>query len=390
MRRPRIKSVFPPIPLGDGRIRIGGGDYGIASEMVDDEHGNTWRLLNLMDGTRTRPELADAMAQHQPGITAADVDASVDALIDMGFVEDAAVPPPARLPAAERERYRRNLEFFSYFHKPPLTAADFQLRLRDARVTVLGIGGLGSYVAMSLAAIGVGDILLVDDDDVELMNLNRQVLYTDADVGQPKVSAAVRRLTEINPHVRVSGRNARVDGVEAARACMTGRDLVICAADRPRLTLYQWLNEAALREGTAWMRGSNDGLTVSLFLHVPYRTACFQCVEQDAAANHPEYTPMAEYVVGVIGDRTINPCNAPMAGMIGNLAALEAVKYLTGMAEPVIVGRKLVVDVHRMETQFAEGTLLDDCAACGPHGRVPRPGASAPGVRDTVASGAAT
>ncbi|MEK8106249.1 hypothetical protein NKG94_15615 [Micromonospora sp. M12] len=60
-----------------------------------------------------------------------------------------------------------------------------------------------------------------------------------------------------------------------------------------------------------------------------------------------------------------------MAGMIGNLAALEAVKHLTGMAEPVIVGRKLVVDVHRMETQFAEGTLLDDCAACGPDGRVP-------------------
>ncbi|MEU3454979.1 ThiF family adenylyltransferase [Micromonospora sp. NPDC006766] len=376
MRRPRIKSVFPPIPLGDGRIRIGGGDYGIASEMVDDEHGNTWHLLNLMDGTRTRAELGADMAEHCPEIAAGEVNDAIDALIDMGFVEDAAAPPPAELPAAELERYRRNLEFFSYFHKPPLTSADFQLRLRNARVTVLGIGGLGSYVAMSLAAIGVGDILLVDHDDVELMNLNRQVLYTDGDVGSPKVQAAVRRLTEINPHIRVTARNAMVDGVASARSCMAGRDLVICAADRPRLTLYQWLNEAALLERTAWMRGSNDGLTVSLFLHVPYQTACFQCVEQDAAATHPEYTPMADYVVGVIGDRTINPCNAPMAGMIGNLAALEAVKYLTGIAEPVITGRKLVVDVHRMETQFAEGTLLDDCTACGPGGRVPRPQAA--------------
>ncbi|MEK8106246.1 hypothetical protein NKG94_15600 [Micromonospora sp. M12] len=81
-----------PHPLGDGRIRIGGGDFGIASEMVDDEHGNTWRLLNLMDGTRTRPELTDAMAEHSPGITAVEVDDSVDALIGMGFVEDASVP----------------------------------------------------------------------------------------------------------------------------------------------------------------------------------------------------------------------------------------------------------------------------------------------------------
>jgi len=377
MRRPRIKSVFPPIPLGDGRIRIGGGDYGIASEIVDDESGNTWHLLSLLDGNSTRAELAAAMAQHSPGITVEDVNEAVDSLVDMGFVEDADVPPPAALPPVELERYRRNLEFFSYFHKPPMTAGDFQLRLRSARVTILGIGGLGSYVAMSLAAIGVGEILLVDHDRVELMNLNRQVLYTDGDVGEPKVTAAARRLAEVNPHIRITTRQEMVDGVESARACMAGRDLVICAADRPRLTLYHWLNEAALTERTAWIRGSNDGLTVSLFLHVPYETACFQCVEQDAAANHPEYTPMANYVVNVIGDRTINPCNAPMAGMIGNLAALEAVKHLSGIAEPVIVGRKLVVDVARMETQFADGTLLDDCLACGLAGKVPRPGSAA-------------
>lgn len=372
MLRPRIKSVFPPIPLGDGRIRIGA-DLGIASELVDDAPGNVWYLLCLMDGSRTRGELADAMVARETGVDHADVDEVIDTLIGMGFVEDAAIPPSAGLLPAELERYRRNLEFFSFFHRPPATAGDFQLRLKNARVTVLGLGGLGSHVATSLASIGVGNLLLVDDDEVELMNLNRQLLYTDRDIGTPKAEAAARRLAEINPHVRLDARVARVAGVADARACMTGQDLVICAADRPRLVLYRWLNEAALVENVAWVRGGNDGLTVNLTLHVPYRTPCFQCAEQEGRRTYPEITPIADYVMNVIGDRTINPCNAPMAGMIGNLAAFEAVKYLTGMAEPVILGRKLVLDVRSMEIEFAEGRLLDDCASCGVNGTAPRP-----------------
>ena len=365
MQRPRIKSIFPPIPLGDGRIRIGGGDYGIASELEDDEGGHTWHLLGLLDGSRTRTELIDAMQRFDRAVLPADVDAAIEALADAGFLEDAAPSPPPELTHREVERYRRNFEFFSYFLRPPLSPGEVQLRLRNSRVTVLGLGGLGSHVALSLAAIGVGDLLLVDHDSVELMNLNRQLLYTDDDIGRSKVEAAAERLAEVNPHLRVTAMTSTVDGVASARACMAGRDLIICAADRPRFVLYEWLNEAALSVGIPWIRGANDGLTVNLFLHVPYETACFRCVEQEAALTHPWYLPMQRYVVEVIGDQTINPCIAPVAGMIGNLAALEAVKHLTGLAPSVIHGRKLIVDIHTMETTFAEGHRLDDCSACG-------------------------
>jgi molybdopterin/thiamine biosynthesis adenylyltransferase len=365
MLLPRIKGVFPPIPTGDGRIRIGGGDFGVASEITDDPAGNVWHLLDLMDGTRTREQLVTGMRARSAQIAAADVDNAIDTLVDMGFVEDAATPLPATLSPAEAERYRRNLEFFSYFHKPALTAGDFQARLQKANVTVLGLGGLGSYVAMSLAAVGVGNLTVVDHDKVELINLNRQILYTDADIGRPKVEAAAERLAAVNPHVRITPVAASVDGVSSARACLAGQDLLVCAADRPRLILYHWLNEAALAERVAWIRGGNDGLTVSLCLHVPHQTACFRCAEQEAEQDHPEYRAMITYVSEVIGDRTINPCTAPMAGMIGSITALEAVKYLTGIAEPVILGRKLAVDVLRMETAVAAGRQLDDCTACG-------------------------
>ncbi|MEV6598688.1 ThiF family adenylyltransferase [Actinoplanes sp. NPDC051346] len=363
MYLPRIKSVFPPVPLGDGRVRLGA-DFGIASEIAD-ENGEVWLLLNLMDGTRTRPRLAADVHERFPAATREEVDNAIDTLIDMGFVEDAASPLPAALSVAERERYRRNLEFFSFFHRPPLTPGDFQLRLRDARVTVLGVGGFGSYVALSLAAVGVGHLTLVDHDRVELANLNRQILYTDTDVGRLKVEAAAEHLAAVNPHVDVAVRAEMVDGVAAARRCMSDRDLLVCAADRPRLRIYHWLNDAALAERVAWIRGGNDGLTVNLFLHVPYRTACFACVEREAAESRPEYLPTVNHMVNVIGDRTVNPCTAPMAGMIGSVAALEAVKFLNGMADPLIAGRKLIVDMQRMETEFAEGKRLDDCPKCG-------------------------
>jgi molybdopterin/thiamine biosynthesis adenylyltransferase len=367
VQRPRIKSVFPPIPMGDGRIRIGAADYGIASEIEDDPQGHTWQLLGLLDGTRTRAEIAARMRAADPAVAPSDVDAAIDALVDSGFVEDAAAELPAdEFDPGELERYRRNLEFFGLYHRDGTTSADFQVRLKHANVTVLGLGGLGSYVAMSLAAIGVGRLHLVDHDVVELMNLNRQLLYLDADIGRLKAEAAAERIALINPHVRVTYANRMVDGPEAARTeVMAGRDLVVCAADRPRVLLYHWLNEAALAERTAWIRGANDGLTVNLFLHVPYETACFLCVEEEAARTHSWYRPMERYVVEELGDRTINPCTAPVAGMIGNLAALEAVKFLTGAAEPVIRNRKMSLDLQRMETQFPEGHRLPDCPACG-------------------------
>ncbi|MFC5834585.1 HesA/MoeB/ThiF family protein [Nonomuraea insulae] len=365
MQRPRMKIVFPPIPIGAGRIRIASMDLGIASELEDDERGNTWRLMELMDGTRTVPELVAEMRAENRDVTVDDIGGAIAALDDAGFVEDAAIPPPDSLSAAELERYRRNLEFFSYFHRPPATPYDFQHRLKGAKVTLLGLGGLGSFVAMSLAAIGVGDILLVDYDHVELMNLNRQILYTDSDVGRLKTEASADRLRLINPHATITTLNTMVDGVDAARSIMAGRDLIICAADRPRIQLYQWLNEAALAEGIAWLRGSQSGLTVNLMMHIPHDSACFQCAEQEALAKFPWYGPSQRYYIDVIGDRTVNPCMAPLAGMIGNLAALEAVKYLTGVAEPVIRGRMLFIDLLRMQTEFAEAKRLDDCTACG-------------------------
>lgn len=366
MERPRVKLVYPPIPLGNGRIRIGGADHGIAAELVDDEQEHVAQLLRLLDGSRSLDDLVSVLQGRDPELPAEDVLAVVDVLASEGYLEDAAdEPSPSLFAPAEVERYRRNFDFFSHFTVPPLSSYEIQGRLKQARVTVLGLGGLGSFVALGLASAGVGHLRLVDDDVVEPSNLNRQVLYTEPDVGRPKADAAAARLREVNPHVALEARHLRVGGIEEARTCLADSDLLICAADRPRVRIYEWLNAAALAEGVPWMRGANGGLTVNLFLHVPRETACFECEQMAAREVNPWYDEIVSYAVHEIGDRTVNPCTAPVAGLIGNLACLEAVKHLTGVAEPVIRNRRLVLDLRTMVPDFSDGVRRADCPACG-------------------------
>lgn len=363
MLRPRVKSVFPPMPVDAHTIAIGGADHGLAAELSDDS-GHLWTLLGLLDGSRDLDAVVAEMRRRDPALTPEDVAAVVADLTEAGYVEDAAAPLPPALTGAEVARYRRNAEFFSFFARHPQTGYDYQARLQASRVTVLGVGGLGSYVALALAAAGVGDLLLVDDDVVEEHNLNRQVLYTEADLGRSKVEAARQRVHEVNPHVRVEAVSRRVSGVEDARACFEGRDLLVCAADRPRIRIYEWLNAASIAEGVAWVRGANDGLTINSFLHVPGVTACFECEQRHALATFPWYAGRLAFARDVLGDQTVNPCTAPVAGLIGSLTALEVVKYLSGAADPVTRGRKLTLDLQTLETRLTDGERDLACPAC--------------------------
>ncbi|MBV9451257.1 MAG: HesA/MoeB/ThiF family protein [Streptosporangiaceae bacterium] len=365
MRLPRVKPVFLPVPVGNGKIRIGGIDLGIAAELDDDENGCTRRLLELLDGLRTSDDIVRLMHEFDPTVTSADVMDAIDELAAAGYLEDAADdPPPGVFTARELERYRRNLEFLSHFHQPSLNVYDYQARLHASRVTVLGIGGFGTFVSLMLAAFGVGELHLVDFDTVELINLNRQVLYCEADVGRYKVDAAADQLSRVNPNVRITTGRTKVDGLEAARDCCRDADLVVCAADRPPGKIYEWLNQAALERRVPWVRGGSAGLTASAFMHVPYETACYDCVQLALYEDVPWAAPHARYMAEHLEDRSVNPCVAPVAGILGSLIAMELTKQLTGIETPAIAGRRVVCDIRRMEFSYVDGVRRPDCPSC--------------------------
>jgi molybdopterin/thiamine biosynthesis adenylyltransferase len=235
------------------------------------------------------------------------------------------VSAPAPLSADEFARYGRQLLL------PPV-GVEGQMRLQRARVLVVGAGGLGSPVALYLAAAGVGTLGLVDDDAVDVTNLHRQVLYGTRDVGRPKLDAATARLRDLNPHVAVEASPVRLTTANAL-ALVAGHDLVVDGTDN--FAARYAVNDACVAAGVPNVYGSVHRFEgqVSVFAAPgglrggpPDRGPCYRCLYP---APPPDGSVPSCAEGGVFG---------VLPGLVGMLQATEALKLLLGIGEP-LVGR---------------------------------------------------
>jgi len=220
-----------------------------------------------------------------------------------------------------------------------------QQALKAARVLIVGAGGLGAPAALYLAAAGVGAIGLVDPDIVALSNLQRQILYAAADIDRPKVEAAAERLAGLNPNVAVTPITARLTQENAAEL-VRPYDLVLDGTD-DFATRFA-VNAACLAEGRPLISGAIGRWTgqVGVFSGKP----CYRCLV-------PEVPPEAETcaTVGVVG---------ALAGVIGSMMALEAIKLITGAGDS-LKGRLLIYDALAAETRTVRVGADPACPACG-------------------------
>jgi molybdopterin/thiamine biosynthesis adenylyltransferase len=220
-----------------------------------------------------------------------------------------------------------------------------QQRLKAARVLIVGAGGLGAPAALYLAAAGVGEIALVDPDVVSLSNLQRQVLYATVDDGAVKVTAAAERLAALNPNVRLRPIAERLTEA-SARALIAGHDLVLDGTD-DFATRFA-VNAACVAEGITLVSGAIGRWTgqVGVFAGRP----CYRCLV-------PEIPPDAETcaAVGVVG---------ALAGVIGSMMALEAIKLIAEAGEP-LTGRLLIYDALAAEARTVRIGADPECPVCG-------------------------
>jgi molybdopterin-synthase adenylyltransferase len=257
-----------------------------------------------------------------------------------------AAPPPAKpvLSDAELERYSRQLVL-------PEWSERAQLRLRRASVLVVGAGALGSPVAMYLAGAGVGRLGIVDADTVEVSNLHRQHLHFTPDTGVPKAHSAAAKLGFLNPGVVVEPYQVRLEPGNAP-GLIEGQDLVVDCSDS-FATRYT-VNAACCAASTALVEGGVLGVSGLVMAIRPGESACYRCAFPEAPAGGPS---CAE--AGVLG---------PAAGVIGSLMALEALRLLSGVGEPLL-DAFLQVDLDRLEfTRVAVGRRpgCPDCGAAYP------------------------
>lgn len=315
------------------------------------------------------PRRAAAVRSEFPDVTGEWVAKALRELADDGHLYDAAAADSTTLTARQRERYGRSMAYFRWVDRQPRGSCwEPQERLADARVAVVGLGGAGGSAALALAASGVGHLHCVDGDRVELSNLNRQILYTEQDLGKAKADAAATRLRQVNSDIDVTAQKHHIGSADDLRRLAQDTDLVLLCADEPRGRIRSWANEAFLALGTPWINSGYTGPVLSVSLYVPGVGPCPQCVHRQVfgATDQPSPEPPTPG----------HPTSAPPAIIAGQLAAHMAVSLITGVV-PVVAGAlhglSLVTPDRAVYHEFERDP---DCTACGTaavaEGRAPR------------------
>jgi sulfur-carrier protein adenylyltransferase/sulfurtransferase len=251
------------------------------------------------------------------------------------------VEVPRRLTPEQRERYSRHLLV-------PEIGLEGQLKLLDAKVLLLGAGGLGSPTALYLAAAGVGTIGIVDDDVVDLSNLQRQVAHSEARIGVPKVDSAEQAIHEINSDVDVVKHQTRLD---ASNIMEIVRDYDIVVDGVDNFPTRYLLNDATVRLKIPVVSASILGFDGQLAVFAPYEGPCYRCL-------YP--TPPPAELAPSCG---ANGVLGALPGIMGVLQAIEVVKLVTGSGEPLI-GRLLLYEA--LSTSFTDLKVRRDpeCPIC--------------------------
>ncbi|MEO6222132.1 MAG: molybdopterin-synthase adenylyltransferase MoeB [Vicinamibacterales bacterium] len=224
-----------------------------------------------------------------------------------------------------------------------------QQRLLDARVLIVGLGGLGSPASMYLAAAGVGTLGLVDFDVVDETNLHRQIIHGTSDIGRSKMASASETLGAINPGVRLEPHEEPF-GVSNARALVDAYDIVVDGTDN--FPTRYLVNDACVMSGTPNVYGSVFRFEGQAAVFAAPGGPCYRCL-------HPEPPP-----AGLIPNCAEAGVLGVLPGIIGTIQATEAIKLITGIGEP-LVGRLLLYDASRMMFRDIRLSRDPECPVCG-------------------------
>lgn len=230
----------------------------------------------------------------------------------------------------------------------PEIDAEGQLRLAASRVLIIGMGGLGSSASIYLAAAGVGELVLVDFDKVDLSNLQRQIVHSTADIGRLKVESAKDSLVALNPAVEVSLYDHALEG-EVLLEEVKKADVVVDASDNFQTRFA--INQACFEAGTALVSGAaiRFEAQISVFNPADPLSPCYRCLYGESA--------------NVDETCTENGVMAPLLGIVGSIQAAETMKLIMGIGK-TLQGALMLIDLLNMEWQTAMLPRNPDCPVC--------------------------
>ncbi len=260
-----------------------------------------------------------------------------------------AVAGGSELSNKELDRYSRQvmLEEIGY---------QGQLKLKDAKVCVVGVGGLGNPITTRLVSMGIGKIRIIDRDVIELSNLHRQTMFDDSDVGEIKVEVAARKLQKLNPDVQIEALPLSVNDYNAIEV-IDGCDVVVDALDS--VNARYSLNKACVEKEIPFVTGAAVGVSGQAFTILPKTSACYHCM----------FPALDEDSMPTCSIEGVHPS---ILSIIGGIEVSEAVKIILGK-KPSLSERILHVDLENLDFSYTKTFKADECPVCGSGKKVESP-----------------
>jgi len=223
-----------------------------------------------------------------------------------------------------------------------------QLKLKNAKICVVGVGGLGNPITTRLAAMGVGTLRIVDRDVIELSNLHRQTMFDEDDVGQVKVEVAAKKLQKLNPDCKIEALAVSVNDYTALEV-VEGCDVVVDALDS--VNARYALNKACVKFGIPFVTGAAVGVSGQIFTILPGTSACYYCM----------FPALDEDSMPTCSIEGVHPS---ILSIVGGIEVSEAVKVVLGK-KPSLSDKILHVDIENLDFTFTRTFRAQECPVCG-------------------------
>jgi molybdopterin/thiamine biosynthesis adenylyltransferase len=357
MEYPRIKPIYPKYQLNEECFRIGA-QLGITTEF-EDSTKEFWTLTNKLTGDRKVEDIVLEMQREYPHLTDTDILDGINLLNEQGVLEEAYAHEEIE------ERYLANVNYFSRFTDVSENRFNYQRKLNQSTILLLGLGGGGSNILTLLAGLGVKKIKIVDYDRVEVSNLGRQFIYKESDVNRLKNEVAKESILAMNPNIQVESYNKKIVTVEDVLSFTEDVDLVICAIDEPPFVIHRIVNQAIVQANLPCVFGASQVSRGRVYTVIPHQTGCFDCMNLNFSKNDPKFI---EQFVGFRNIKFNPPSIAYGPAMFQLTASIvdEVVRVLTGYTTPRSLGTQYEIN-YEDGSSFTHPSWakFEDCPTCG-------------------------
>ncbi|PRY74223.1 HesA/MoeB/ThiF family protein [Alkalibacterium olivapovliticus] len=361
MEYPYFKKQFSLVPYQD-KLSIGS-TPGIALE-IEDPNQLVYKILIYCDGESTVEQIAEKIEKEYPEVTYSDVNDVINTVSSYPYImEDHKLQRSSNLSNVQIERHSRNMNFLSNFDPDGTTKYDKMEAIINSKVLVIGLGGVGSSVILNLAALGVSKIVGVDFDKVDLSNLNRQLLYDEADVGSYKADSSKRRINQFNSEVDFETLNQKIESSRDVKELIVKYDIdfIFCAADQPSIWIYKWINQACIETLTPWIYGGNSEATSYFQTILPGETSCFQCREDNLIESSKEGTDKYFSVLNN-GYATQNNCLAATSGCLTAFMIFDFIRVIADFDKPRGINKLFTIDYRDYTISHIEQEFNQHCS----------------------------